>query len=68
MIREPLRNVYGPGGMDTMVREGDALVPLGKMGDAWDVAYASLFLPSEEAKYITASLLVGDRGLTCKFS
>jgi NAD(P)-dependent dehydrogenase (short-subunit alcohol dehydrogenase family) len=68
MIREPLRNVYGPGGMDTMVREGDALVPLGKMGDAWDVAYASLFLPSEEAKYITASLLFGDRGLTCKFS
>ena len=68
MIREPLQNTYGPGGVDTMIRERDALVPLGKMGEAWDVAYAALFLASDEAKYVTGALLVVDGGLTCKFA
>ncbi len=67
MIQEPLRSAYGPGGVDTMIRERDALVPLGKMGEAWDVAYASLYLASDEAKYVTGALLVVDGGLTCKF-
>jgi NAD(P)-dependent dehydrogenase (short-subunit alcohol dehydrogenase family) len=68
MIQQPLKDTYGPGGLEQMVRRRDELVPMGKMGDAWDVAYASLFLASEEAKYITGSLLVVDGGLTCKFS
>jgi len=68
MIREPLQNVYGPGGVEAMIRRRDAMVPLGRMGDAWDVAYASLFLASDEAKYITGTLLVVDGGLSCKFS
>jgi len=28
-----------------------------RMGDAWDVAYAALFLTSDEAKYITGVCL-----------
>ena len=60
--------VYGPGGVEEMVRRRDEVVPMGKMGDAWDVAYASLFLASDEAKYITGAMLVVDGGLTCKFS
>jgi NAD(P)-dependent dehydrogenase (short-subunit alcohol dehydrogenase family) len=41
----------------------DALVPLGrKMGTAWDVAYAALFLASDEAKFITGILLPVDGG------
>jgi NAD(P)-dependent dehydrogenase (short-subunit alcohol dehydrogenase family) len=39
---------------------------MGKMGDAWDVAYAALFLASDEAKYITGAELIVDGGLTCK--
>jgi len=34
------------------------------MGDAWDVAQASLFLAGDEARYITGHCLVVDGGLT----
>ena len=37
-------------------------VPMGRMGDAWDVAHAILFLASDEARYITAEALVVDGG------
>lgn len=41
----------------------DAQVPLGaKMGTGWDVAYASLFLHSEEAGFITGVVLPVDGG------
>jgi NAD(P)-dependent dehydrogenase (short-subunit alcohol dehydrogenase family) len=66
MIRTPLENAYGPGGVEEMIRLRDAQVPMRKMGDAWDVAHAALFLASDEAKYITGALLVVDGGLSCK--
>jgi NAD(P)-dependent dehydrogenase (short-subunit alcohol dehydrogenase family) len=39
-------------------------VPMAKMGDAWDVANAAVFLCSDEAKYITGQSLVVDGGIT----
>ena len=56
---------YG-GDAEQMIRERDALVPMGHMGDAWDVARAALFLASDEAKYITGIQLVVDGGISCK--
>ena len=48
---------------DVLVGARDKLVPLGgKMGTAWDVAYAALFLASDEAKFITGVLLPVDGG------
>jgi NAD(P)-dependent dehydrogenase (short-subunit alcohol dehydrogenase family) len=54
---------YG-GNSDELVRRRDQQCPMGHMGDAWDVAYAALFLASDEAKYITGTELVVDGGLT----
>ncbi len=68
MIVEPLKGVYAEGDVDEMIRLRNAQCPTGKMGDAWDVANAGLFLASDEAKYITATQLVVDGGLTAKIS
>jgi len=46
----------------------DARVPLGgKMGTAWDVAYAALFLASDEAKFITGVVMAVDGGASVRF-
>lgn len=45
-----------------------AQVPMGIMGDAWDVAHACVFLASDEARYITGTELVIDGGLTAKYA
>jgi NAD(P)-dependent dehydrogenase (short-subunit alcohol dehydrogenase family) len=54
---------YG-GSAEEMVRRRDAQCAMGRMCDAWDVAYGALFLASDEAKYITGTELVVDGGLT----
>jgi len=64
MIYEPYKNVYD--NLDDMIARRDAMVPTGKMGDAWDVANASLFLASDEAKYINGALLPVDGGMSAK--
>ena len=66
MIIEPLKDVYADGDIEKMIEIRNNQVPMKRMGDAWDVAHAALFLASDEAKYITGAQLVVDGGLTCK--
>ena len=47
---------------EEVVAERNARVPMGKMGTAWDVAYAALFLASDEAGFITGVALPVDGG------
>lgn len=58
---------YADGSVEGMWRARDGQVPMGHMGDAWDVAYASLFLASDESKYVTGIELVVDGGITLKY-
>ncbi|MBL8839603.1 MAG: SDR family oxidoreductase, partial [Alphaproteobacteria bacterium] len=67
-IREPLKQAYAGGDVDKMVAIRDAQCPMGRMGDAWDVAHAALFLASDDAKYITGVELPVDGGITVKFA
>jgi NAD(P)-dependent dehydrogenase (short-subunit alcohol dehydrogenase family) len=46
--------------------ERNALIPMGFMGSAWDVANAALFLASDEARYISGVLLPVDGALLQK--
>lgn len=59
---------YSGGDVEAMWRARDAQVPMGHMGEAWDVANAALFLASDESRYVTGIELVVDGGLTCKVS
>lgn len=49
-----------------MVRARDAACPTGRMGTAWDIAKAALFLASDDAAYITGVSLPVDGGLSCR--
>jgi NAD(P)-dependent dehydrogenase (short-subunit alcohol dehydrogenase family) len=64
MFVEPLKDAYAGGDIERMKEIRNAQCPMGRMGDAWDVAHAALFLASDEARYITAAELVVDGGLT----
>ena len=59
-----LADRYNKGDYEGMVAKRHAQVPMGHMGDAWDVAHAVLFLASDEARYITGTEIVVDGGLT----
>lgn len=39
------------------------VIPLGRIGTAWDTAYAALYLASDEASYVTGATLIVDGGL-----
>lgn len=52
---------------EDLIKARDSMVPLGnRMGTAWDVAHAALFLASDEASFITGILLPVDGGQTAK--
>ena len=52
---------------EEVAAQRDAQIPLlGKMGTAWDVAHAALFLASDEAKFITGVALPVDGGRGCR--
>lgn len=63
MIRDPLTARYG-GDVSTMIEKRNRQSPTGKMGDAWDTAYAALFLASDEARYVNGTHIIVDGGLT----
>jgi len=70
--RNVCANAVAPGFIDTKMTQvlpqkakerALAMIPLGKMGQAEDVAAAVVFLASDEARYITGQVLAVDGGM-----
>ena len=49
---------------EDMIAARNAACPSGRMGTAWDIANAAVFLASDEARYITGVCLPVDGGLS----
>ncbi|HEX6144530.1 MAG TPA: glucose 1-dehydrogenase [Geminicoccaceae bacterium] len=64
LIYQQISGAYGS--VAEMVEARHAACPTGRMGTAWDVANAAVFLASDEAQYITAVCLPVDGGLTAR--
>lgn len=63
-----LAKAYAGGDVEEMWKARDRQVPMGHMGDAWDVANAAVFLASDESRYVTGIELLVDGGITLKYS
>lgn len=64
LLRNLLADVYPAEEIPERIKYRDSQIPMGQMGDAWDVAYAALYLASDEAKYVTGTQLVVDGGMS----
>ncbi len=64
LVEHRLAKAIAGGDVAALVAKRDAAVPVGKMGTAWDVAHAVLFLVSDEGHYITGTEIVVDGGMS----
>jgi NAD(P)-dependent dehydrogenase (short-subunit alcohol dehydrogenase family) len=64
LIHQQITGAYGSA--EEMLAKRHAACPTGKMGTAWDVANAAVFLASDEAGYVTGVVLPVDGGLTAR--
>jgi NAD(P)-dependent dehydrogenase (short-subunit alcohol dehydrogenase family) len=64
LVKARLVHERGSGDAEKLIAARHRQVPMGRMGDGFDVAEAVLFLASDAAKYITATELVVDGGLS----
>lgn len=68
LVEHRLAKTIGANDLQGLIDRRNAQCPTGKMGTAWDVAHAVLFLASDEANYISGTEIVVDGGLTAASS
>ncbi len=64
LVEARLAGERAGGDLERLIAARHRQVPMGRMGDGWDVAQAVAFLASDAARYITATELVVDGGLS----
>jgi NAD(P)-dependent dehydrogenase (short-subunit alcohol dehydrogenase family) len=65
LVRSRIAGNQG-GDIDALLAKRESRIPLGFMGDGRDTAYASLFLASDEARFITGTEILLDGGMTIR--
>jgi NAD(P)-dependent dehydrogenase (short-subunit alcohol dehydrogenase family) len=66
MVETRLAGQRAGGDVEALLKTRLARIPLGFMGDGRDTAHASLFLASDEARFITGTEIVVDGGMTAR--
>ena len=46
------------------IRQTESCIPMARLGDPEDVAYAALFFSTDESRYITGQTIIVDGGQT----
>ncbi len=60
-ILDPMKQAFGD---ESAIEKLSRQIPIKKIGDTDDVAYAVLYLASEESKFMTGAEIVLDGGLS----
>ncbi|WP_432825908.1 SDR family NAD(P)-dependent oxidoreductase [Dactylosporangium sp. CA-092794] len=66
MVAARLAGQRAGGDVELLLRQRQARIPLGFMGDGRDTAHAALFLASDESRFITGTEIVVDGGMTAR--
>ena len=66
MVETRLANQRTGGDIKKLIATRNARIPLGQMGDGFDVAYAAVYLGSDESKFVTGSEIKLDGAMTLK--
>jgi NAD(P)-dependent dehydrogenase (short-subunit alcohol dehydrogenase family) len=64
MVYNDLPETHDAGDIEKMRAFRNQTTPMKHMGEPWDIAKASVFLASDEAKYITGQVISVDGGLS----
>ncbi len=54
------------GGLDKVYATIDSFQPIGRPGEPREIAHLALFLASDEASFLTGSIIAADGGMTAQ--
>jgi NAD(P)-dependent dehydrogenase (short-subunit alcohol dehydrogenase family) len=66
MVEARLAGQRAGGDVTELLRQRQARIPIGFMGDGRDTAYAALYLASDEARFVTGTEIIVDGGMTAR--
>jgi NAD(P)-dependent dehydrogenase (short-subunit alcohol dehydrogenase family) len=65
-LMEPMLRARGDGDLDLGLQRTLVKYPIGRLGDVSDIARVALFLASDEAGFMTGSVVAADGGMTAQ--
>jgi len=65
-LMEPMLRARGDGDLDLGLQRTLVKYPIGRLGDVVDIARVALFLASDEAAFMTGSVVAADGGMTAQ--